>query len=159
MWYNVVNFKWKDIMYIESYIIWAMAIWIIYLLYRTHKWAKAFNDLEHIYTQLKANKGTECAQLWRQIELINKKTLPKAPIAKRSKILREEAQAIIAIAENSTYVDEYLPGTSNGATTPVEGSPYARIDFFFGSDTFHLKDREDKEKSLYDQLNEHIYEK
>lgn len=146
-------------MYIESYLIWGAVIWIIYLLYRTYKWSKAFHDIEKIYSALKNNKRSECYQLWHLVEAINKEVLPKCTLNKRKNILRNEARTIISDAEKNTYVDEYLPGTSNGETVIIEGSPYDRIDLYFGSETAHCRTKEARVQSLYAQLNEHIYEK
>lgn len=140
-------------MYIESYWIVIAAIWIIYLLWRTSRWNKTVKDLNAYFDELRKEKSQERRCLWRQITEADKKLLKGVPSAKRKEFLTHQAMAILSIAEETIYVDEYKAGQFiHQETFIVEGSPYEAIDHFFGSETAMCEEEDERINSLYKAL-------
>jgi hypothetical protein len=144
-------------MYIESFWVIVVAIWIAYLLWRTARWSKVATDYDKLFNELRKLKSIERRALWKQIVETDRKLLKKIPPAKRKDFLMAQAQMIICIAEEAIYEDEYKVGQfANTETFIVEGSPYDSIDYFFGSETAFFDEPEEKEQSLYEALEKMI---
>lgn len=140
-------------MFIESWQVALVAVWIIYLLWRTSRWNKTVKDLNTYFDELRKEKSQERRCLWRQITEADKKFLKGVPSAKRKGFLTNQAMEILSIAEETIYVDEYKAGQFiSQETFIVEGSPYEAIDSFFGSETAMCEEEDERIESLYKAL-------
>ena len=133
-----------------------LAVWIVYLLWKNHYWNGVVNEYDQIFKELKRKKDQESRCLWNLLTTMNQKTLGKVAVAKRKKILTEQAEAIIDIALCTTYENAWTPGSNKTKVSDIEGDPLARVDKFYGS---HLSKYIGNKKAAINELYECIENK
>ena len=86
-------------MYIESWQIALVALWIVYLLWRTSVWSNKVQDITNQYDQMLRSCATKKARRTKDLVYIilkyNQDILKKAPKKLRDKVLDDEAERIL----------------------------------------------------------------
>lgn len=86
-------------MYIESYWVAIIGVWIVYLLWRTSVWSNKVQDITNQYDQLLRSCATKKARRTKDLVYIilkyNQDVLKKAPKKLRDKVLDDEADRLL----------------------------------------------------------------
>lgn len=101
-------------MFIESWQIAVVVIWLIYLLYRTSVWSNKVqtitNQYDELLKQCTREKYQRTSDLSKVILRFNQRVLKKAPKRTRDSILEDEAKYIVsAIRNNNRCIYDYSP--------------------------------------------------
>ena len=101
-------------MFIESWQIAVVIIWLIYLLYRTSVWSNKVQTITSQYDELlkqcTREKYQRTSDLSKVILRFNQRVLKKAPKRTRDSILEDEAKYIVsAIRNNNRCTYDYSP--------------------------------------------------